>query len=260
MASAFQVSGFRIRYACWRPGQRVAWPRAVPGRLCVFLHGGMTEFTSRGQHQYFENHVVYKARNQRPALAFGPRGAGTVTVEFTSPSVSLPSGGREFFQDRGLAFRSVRCADVARRMLREIWAPDAFTPAVLQMLTRELLIEVMRHGRKASRPPPAWLQEVRSSILRRADPRASLAELAQGAQVHPVHLAQVFREHYGESLGRFIRRTTIERASQLIRTADKSLAQIGLELGFCDQSHFCRVFRKVTGFTPLEFRRLFRRP
>ena len=46
----------------------------------------------------------------------------------------------------------------------------------------------------------------------------------------------------------------VNRASLLLRQTDKSLVQIALECGFRDQSYFTKVFRRVAGKTPREFR------
>ncbi|MBP3397122.1 MAG: helix-turn-helix transcriptional regulator [Clostridia bacterium] len=47
----------------------------------------------------------------------------------------------------------------------------------------------------------------------------------------------------------------IEQARRLISAGDKSMLEIALELGFCSQSHFNKVFKKETGMTPAAYRR-----
>jgi len=48
----------------------------------------------------------------------------------------------------------------------------------------------------------------------------------------------------------------VERARRMLEDPSFALATIALEAGFADQSHFTRTFRRATGFTPREYRRL----
>ncbi len=50
----------------------------------------------------------------------------------------------------------------------------------------------------------------------------------------------------------------IERAKQLLTTAELGLAEIALAWGFADQSHFTAAFRKLAGMTPGGYRQEFR--
>lgn len=48
----------------------------------------------------------------------------------------------------------------------------------------------------------------------------------------------------------------IERAKTLLAQNDQSICSIALALGFFDQSHFSRTFRRITGLSPSEFARM----
>jgi AraC-like DNA-binding protein len=52
----------------------------------------------------------------------------------------------------------------------------------------------------------------------------------------------------------FVKRERIVKAQQLIRETSRSLIGIGIEVGYTSPSHFARVFRRVVGVTPTEFR------
>ena len=52
----------------------------------------------------------------------------------------------------------------------------------------------------------------------------------------------------------YVTRERITLAQQLIRETSRSLIEIGLEVGYTSPSHFAKVFRRVTGVTPTEFR------
>jgi len=255
--SWFQLQGFRLRYARFRPDQWLR-PPAMRGRLCVFLAGSMKETMASGEQILGENDVLYKPPEEKLCVRFGARGAGTLTIEFDPRPRSL-LGAVGFPGDRPFALRSPHCAVIARRMLREMTSPDASTLIALEGLTFLLFAEIMRRTHSASRSVPTWLREVRERVLDSAGQLLSVKQLARIVGVHPVYLSQAFRISYGESLSQFVRRTRVEGAAVSLKETDKSLVQIAFESGFCDQSHFCRVFRNVTGFAPMEFRRMCRR-
>jgi len=71
-----------------------------------------------------------------------------------------------------------------------------------------------------------------------------------------VHLSRIFRRCNGEGIGEYVHRLRIRSACEQMLTPRKSLAEISLETGFADQSHFTRVFRRITGMSPGAFRKL----
>lgn len=83
----------------------------------------------------------------------------------------------------------------------------------------------------------------------------SLEHLSQGFGLSPSHFARKFQQSTGLSLNRFMNRRRIGLALALLRSANTPLAQLSLDLGFCSQSHFTRLFRGLTGLTPLQFSR-----
>lgn len=63
-----------------------------------------------------------------------------------------------------------------------------------------------------------------------------------------------FKRFTGLSFGKYLSHYRIERAQGLLAVTDEPLASIGQEVGFCDQSYFGAVFRKLVGMTPAAYR------
>lgn len=84
----------------------------------------------------------------------------------------------------------------------------------------------------------------------------SVDALAREAAMHPVALARAFRREHGMSITCFRRRVRVRRATSLLSAGNLSLADVALESGFSDQSHFCRIFKTEMGVTPSAFRAL----
>src|SRR5262249_17231416 len=80
-------------------------------------------------------------------------------------------------------------------------------------------------------------------------------DLAPIAQLSASHFCRAFKHSFGETLHAYVVRRRIERALDLMVTTDRSLNQIARACGLCDQAHFSRVFRRLVGDTPREWRR-----
>jgi AraC family transcriptional regulator len=80
----------------------------------------------------------------------------------------------------------------------------------------------------------------------------SLASLA-GYSVH--HFNDVFKLETGFSPYQYLIERRIHRAKEILLGTEVPIAQVALDVGFSGQSHFTEHFRKLTGTTPLRFRR-----
>ncbi len=149
---------------------------------------------------------------------------------------------------------------LAARMYKEFTERDQFSTLALQSITTELLIAASRQNFNTSeKKVPYWLNRVKEFLNENYSASIGLMELAQIADVHPTHLARVFRQFENCTAGDYLRKIRIEKARQKIITSNKTLVEIALETGFSDQSHFTRSFKKLTGLTPTEFRQMFRK-
>lgn len=72
------------------------------------------------------------------------------------------------------------------------------------------------------------------------------------------HFMSFFKQVTGLSFMKYLNHYRVERAQSLLTNTDESLASISQKVGFCDQSYFGIVFRKIVGMTPATYRRRFR--
>lgn len=83
----------------------------------------------------------------------------------------------------------------------------------------------------------------------------SLARIAESLNVSPNYLHSVFCRHVGMTPLAYVTQKRIERAKMLIMGGERTMLQIALELGFCSQPHFNKLFKQVVGVTPVEYRK-----
>src|SRR4029077_15444706 len=108
---------------------------------------------------------------------------------------------------------------------------------------------------RVDRRPPSWLDQAVELLHDRYVEDLTIAAVANGVGIHPVHLARSFRRHFGCSPGEFTRFCRLERAARMLTRSDRPLSEIALESGFGDQSQFTRAFARDLGIAPGEYRR-----
>lgn len=65
---------------------------------------------------------------------------------------------------------------------------------------------------------------------------------------------RAFRAGVGLSPKQYWLRLRLDKARQLLTDDTLSVADITFHLGFCDEAHFCKLFRRHTGLTPGQYR------
>ncbi|RED57480.1 AraC family transcriptional regulator [Cohnella phaseoli] len=68
------------------------------------------------------------------------------------------------------------------------------------------------------------------------------------------HICSVFKKYSGTTITAYTHSLRIQRAKYLLQTTGDTVAAIGREVGYDDPYYFGRLFKKITGVTPLEFR------
>lgn len=83
----------------------------------------------------------------------------------------------------------------------------------------------------------------------------SIEEIAHHFHMSYSHFSMRFKEYYGQTCSHFIQMIRLQKAEDLLRFTDFDLSYISQETGFCDCSHFIRLFKIHYGITPKQFRR-----
>lgn len=134
------------------------------------------------------------------------------------------------------------------------WQDDLSSSSVANTIVA-LLSEFGRHACLEVRSiPPPWLQRLQEQIEEEFHLPHTLESLAATVGVHHVHLAREFRRRFGCTVGQYVRLRRVEFACHRLTTSSDSLAEIAVDSGFSDQSHFTNVFRALVGLPPGAFR------
>ena len=107
-----------------------------------------------------------------------------------------------------------------------------------------------RTNPKLSRP----VQQCVDFIEMHLDQKIQAADLAAAAGYTEYYLTRKFKEETGLCVNDYIKFAKIERAKVLLKSTDKTVQEIAASLCFSTRNYFSRIFREVTGKTPVEYR------
>src|ERR1700678_2780247 len=110
---------------------------------------------------------------------------------------------------------------------------------------------------RAERRLQSW-QKIRAEEMLRAhlEGNVRVADLAAACQLSSSHFSRCFRQSFGTSVHQWLIMLRIDAAKGLLREPRLSLAEVGVQSGFCDQAAFSRAFTKLEGITPFRWRKL----
>lgn len=77
----------------------------------------------------------------------------------------------------------------------------------------------------------------------------SLENIADRIGISTSYLSRMFRQEMGIKLTEYLTELRIEKAIILARTTDCTISELGRQVGYCNPTYFCRIFKKVTGKT-----------
>jgi AraC-like DNA-binding protein len=97
---------------------------------------------------------------------------------------------------------------------------------------------------------PWQLRRAKEHLMENLARDVSLEELAAAVDLSKSHFSRGFRESTGYPPHRWLLSARIDKAKSLLLSSKLSLAEIALEVGFADQSHFTRTFTKLVSVSP----------
>jgi len=104
--------------------------------------------------------------------------------------------------------------------------------------------------------PPRMLRQVTGYLMDNIDAEVRVETLASMAGLSSAYFSRAFRDSTGLPPHRWMMKARVDKASALLLSdRTRAIADIALEVGFCDQAHFTRVFNAHVGAPPRAWRR-----
>jgi AraC-like DNA-binding protein len=111
-----------------------------------------------------------------------------------------------------------------------------------------------RFGRERNQAEPVEIWKARNFIDEHFEEELSLPRVAKAVNVSANHLSEKFKQVTGVNFVEYIARTRFEKARGLLLDSNLRVSEIAFAVGFQSLSQFNRVFKKLSGKSPTEYR------
>ena len=240
------AGGVRLIEAAYAPGMRFAPHAHDRGNVSLILRGQIEETVGQDAVCATTCGVVVKPAGTVHSNRFGPDGARTLVID-------TPDSLKDW--------RWFHAGPVSASALRvyRAFGEDDDSGDVGGLLTELIAtIEEQVRTRFASATAPPWVTRVRDAIHDSFPRAVSVSQLAGMIGVHPIYLTRAFRARFGCAITEYVQRLRVRAAAHRLACSSEPLCDVAGATGFSDQAHFTRVFKRDTGVTPGQFRRLAR--
>ncbi len=248
-----RVGGLVLAEVHYAPGQRVEHEAHAHARFVLVLEGALTS-AGKADGRYPSSTLLFRAAGDRWSYEAGASGAACLVIDMDDLWLARARQQAPLI-DRSTMLRGGLVLHLAERLFGEFTLRDEVSRLAIESLALGVLAEASRRAAKTGDAvAPAFILRARDFADRHFAERLLLATVAAMVGVHPVHLARTFRRVYDTTFTGYVRDVRLEFARRQLKFTSTPLGEIALAAGFCDQSHFCRHFRRATGLSPAEYR------
>ena len=236
----------RLIEAAYAPGTRFAPHAHDRGNVSLIIRGQIEEQVGRDALCSTTCGVVVKPAGTVHSNVFGPQGARTLVIEL-GHDLRVPAVSRwQWFHAGPVTASALRVYRACRDRGDDVG--DRVTE----------LIATIADELNASPAPTSlpWVRLARDAIHDAFPNQVSVAHLAESFGIHPVYLTRAFRARFGCAVTEYVQRLRVRDAAHRLACTTAPLCHVAAQSGFADQAHLTRVFKRDTGLTPGEFRRI----
>ncbi len=145
-----------------------------------------------------------------------------------------------------LALRAgIQTGDALDRMYGE-----AISTALAVHLLRKYSAAVLEPKRQYGGLPREKLVRAVEYIQDQLDTDLTVSGIAQAVYISPYHFAKLFKESTGQSPYQYVVEARVRKAKELLTTSKFTISEVAQHVGFADQSHLTRHFKRVFGLPP----------
>lgn len=222
--------------------------------FCLILKGEYTESYGKTVLKLSPSRVKFQPAGELHTDVYGGERVHSFIVEL-EPEWLTRMCASAFVGDAPMVYCESAVSWTMMKLRKEVRSMDDESSLIIEGLVLDLIAQTSRQ-RKAILPANQlkWLRQAREVINDEFSLPLTLSAIAKSVNIHPVYLANSFRRRYGCTVGEYLRRRRVEFACSRISTSNDSLAEVALAAGFSNQSHFSRIFKRVTGVTPASYR------
>lgn len=125
----------------------------------------------------------------------------------------------------------------------------------LVTISKEIYVEYAKHVEDLKEQNYSKaIVSVQQYIYNHLYKKIELESLADHVHLHPNYLSRLFKKQVGLTISEYILREKVKEAKTWLEKSDLSITEIANQLNFHDQSHFIKVYKRIEGITPKQYR------
>ena len=116
------------------------------------------------------------------------------------------------------------------------------------------LMHELKQANPNRRAEPVEIWKARKFIEQHSGEELSLSKVAKAVHISANHLSEKFKQVTGVNFVDYVARARFEKARDLLLDSNRRISEIAFAVGFQSLSQFNRVFKKLSGKSPTDFR------
>lgn len=178
--------------------------------------------------------------------------AGAVLRSGASRPVGAPGQFHNAYREALLAMQLAPPGEIC--LYQDLAPGQASSEEMRQLAFEQVREQSGQMAQVPGRPVTELIQQARNYIDANYMRDISLELVAENVALSPPYFSRLFRTQIGKTFIDYLTDLRIARASQLLREGRLSVKEITAAVGYSDPNYFSRIFKKITGRTPSEFR------
>lgn len=127
--------------------------------------------------------------------------------------------------------------------------------AITEYANQEISSELERRGEEAGEARMAQVAgNIKSYIRENYMKEISMQEAARTFQYSDAYFCKLFKQCFDQNFTAYLAKFRINEAKRLLTSSDVNVKDVGRQVGYYDSNYFAKVFKRMTGMIPSEFR------
>ena len=125
-----------------------------------------------------------------------------------------------------------------------------------QLFFQEFLLHLQKEACNIPSAAEKVVEETVAYIQAHYRNEVKMEDLANAIHFHPDYITRCMQKIVGETPNHYLNKYRMNQAKKLLATTDQKIANISKEVGILDSTYFSKLFKKMEGLTPIEYRKV----
>ncbi len=126
--------------------------------------------------------------------------------------------------------------------------------SLLEVFAQHLSLAAEQIATQQTHSEPLLVENARRIIEQRSGEDLSLGEIARSVHASTFHFCKTFKRATGMTFTQHLSMVRIAKAKKLLANPQARISEVAFEAGFASITHFNRMFRRIAGQSPTDFR------